>query len=167
MITGWNNLIVSAQPLIDFLSRDEFFQSEYSGIKHGRLVITDAVAAMAFTLDDSGDTFDDWETVTDSDGVFPDEFEWKRWITHNLDKNNYFDFSKKNFNRADLKFSRSGVCVIQELMHRDIKILLNCYANEFFPEIWKHILEVYLSGGFPCGWNGRYPAGELVVFSNI
>ena len=113
MISRWNDLIVNARPLIDHLSRDAFFQSKYSGIENGRLVITDPVAAMAYTLDDSSDMFDVWETVTDSDQVFPDDFEWKRWIIHNLNQNNYFDLTKKDFKGADLKFSKSSVCVIQ------------------------------------------------------
>lgn len=40
VISGWNDLIVNARPLIDYLSRGEFFQSKYSGTENGRLVIT-------------------------------------------------------------------------------------------------------------------------------
>ena len=29
-----------------------------------------------------------------------------------------------------------------------------------------NLLQVYLAGGWPCGWEGEYPKGRLVVFSN-
>ena len=34
-------------------------------------------------------------------------------------------------------------------MYRDIEIIFQCYANDYFPKIWKDILEVYLNDGFP------------------
>jgi hypothetical protein len=51
-------------------------------------------------------------------------------------------------------------------MYRDIGIIFQCYANDYFPTIWKEILEVYLNGGFSCGWDGHLPEGKIVVFSN-
>ncbi|WP_426337475.1 hypothetical protein ACN9MY_13715 [Pseudoduganella sp. R-31] len=166
MNIGWNELTIIAKPLFDFLSRDNFYQAAYSGPSVGKLIVNDPAVAIDFISDDSGDRFDDWESVTDGSEEFSEDFEWKSWIVHNLRKNNYFDLSMKNFNGADVKLTDSGVCLINELMHRDVKILLNCYANDFFPRIWSEILEVYLNDGFPCGWNGRYPSGDLVVFSN-
>lgn len=166
LANGWSDLLATAKPLIDYLSRESYYQAKYSGPTAGKLVITDAIAAMAYSIDESGDHFDDWQTITDSCGVFPVEFEWKRWISHNLNNNNYFNLARKSFHGAETKWNRSGVCLMQELMHRDIKVLLNCYANNFFPDIWTEILHTYLNDGFPCGWNGRYPTGQLVVFSN-
>ena len=43
-------------------------------------------------------------------------------------------------------------------------ILLNCYANNYMPEIWKDILYVFQHNGFPCGWKGDYPEGKMIVF---
>ena len=51
-------------------------------------------------------------------------------------------------------------------MKRDFRTLFNCYTSEVFPELWKDIFTVYLHNGFPCGWEGEYPEGRLVVFSN-
>lgn len=104
--------------------------------------------------------------MSDSPDLFPEHFEAKRWIAYNLAPNSYFSLADKDFNGADRKMTRSGVCILVELMHRDIRMLLNCYANDYFPPIWRDILEVYLHDGFPCGWKGKYPSGRLVVFSN-
>ena len=35
-----------------------------------------------------------------------------------------------------------------------------------FLQSGKKILEIYLNGGFPCGWDGHLPEGKIVVFSN-
>ena len=166
MINNWDELLLNAVPLVSFLGRDSYFGSAYSGATAGRLVLRDANAARHFASDDSFDSFDEWQTVTDAPDVFPQNFEWKRWIDYNLTKNNHFSLGSKNFSGADTKWLENGGCLLLELMHRDMRILLNCYANEIFPPVWESILDVYLHDGFPCGWNGRYPSGELVVFSN-
>ncbi|WBS02562.1 hypothetical protein OU994_30720 [Pseudoduganella sp. SL102] len=162
----WNDLVISAAPFIEFLERDRYFDSAYFGDRSGKLIIEDASLAFNYASDESFDNFDGWETVTDSDAVFPDSFEWSSWVSHNLRKNNYFSFESKDFCNADGKWAQGGVCLLRELMSRDIKIILNCYSNDFFPNIWRDILNVYLNNGFPCGWDGRYPDGKLVVFSN-
>jgi hypothetical protein len=163
----WKDLVVSAAPFIAFLQRDTFFDKRFSGNQAGRKVITDADVGMKYATDDSFDVFDDWETVTDSGDVFPPNFQWSSWVSHNLLKNRFFDLESKNFNGADAKWiTQGGACLLQELMIRDMKILLNCYSNDYFPEIWRDILDVYLNDGFPCGWDGQYPHGKLVVFTN-
>lgn len=163
----WTDLIVDAAPFIQFLERDRYFDTAYTGERKNKLIIEDPKTAFKYASDESFDNFDGWETVTDSDPVFPDSFEWSSWVNHNLKKNNYFDFESKDFSGADAKWTQGEVCLLQELMSRDMRIILNCYSNEFFPEIWKDILSVYLNNGFPCGWDGRYPEGKLVVFSNF
>ena len=36
----------------------------------------------------------------------------------------------------------------------------DCYEGEFH----KHLLDIYLSGHLPCGWNGKYPQGKFMVY---
>lgn len=80
LANGWSDLLATAKPLVDYLSRESYYQAKYSGSTIVKLVITDAIAAMAYSTNESGDHFDDWQTTTDSCGVFPDEFERKRWL---------------------------------------------------------------------------------------
>ncbi|MCR6476087.1 hypothetical protein NU688_07960 [Variovorax sp. ZS18.2.2] len=165
-MSNWTDLLMKAKPLVEFLGRHEYFHRAYSGDRVENLVITDASLGMEFAINDSFEKFDEWETVSDSIHLFPEEFEWKRWIDAGLLKNNYFGLCERNFHGAELKLSVDGVCPLLELMHRDMRILLNCYANEIFPAIWMKIESAYFSDGFPCGWDGRYPVGKLVVYSN-
>lgn len=32
------------------------------------------------------------------------------------------------------------------------------------PGLYERCFDIYQRGGFPCGWQGTYPAGRLVVF---
>ena len=38
------------------------------------------------------------------------------------------------------------------------------YADEGVPLFFGHLLRVYEAGCLPCGWEGPWPTGELVVF---
>lgn len=167
MISNWDALLLAAKPLTEFLDRTSYYQSKYTGTPNGRFILTDATTARKYATDDSFDLFDEWQTVSDSSNVFPVGFEWKRFIDYNLEKNAYFNLASKDFNGAAAKWTNAESCLLLELMHRDMRILLNCYANQYFPPIWGSILDVYLMEGFPCGWTDRYPLGELVVFSNL
>lgn len=163
----WQQILVEADVFVRFLERGSFYDRPYKGDLSGKFVTADAVEARRFATDDSFDKFDEWETVSESPGVFPDNFEWSRLVKTQLRKNGYWDIESKNFNGAVEKWSDSTSCPMLELMHRDIEVIFQCYTNEHFPDIWKDILSVYLNDGFPCGWNGRYPDGQLVVFSNV
>ena len=148
MIDNWDELVVQATPLLDFLQQPSLFMSAYSGTRDGHLVFTDASMANQYASDDS---LNAWDALSDCPDVFPGGFEWKRWIDHHLRKTDYFGLSGRNFCGADVKWMRSVACPLVELMRRDMRILLNCYANQIFPPLWESILGVYLKNGFPCG----------------
>ena len=43
----------------------------------------------------------------------------------------------------------------------------NCYLNNKYKKnhpIWNMIEDAYFKGFWPCGWEGKYPEGKLVVF---
>ena len=45
--------------------------------------------------------------------------------------------------------------------------LFNCYLNNKYKKnypIWNMIEDAYFNGFWPCGWEGNYPDGKLVVF---
>ena len=45
--------------------------------------------------------------------------------------------------------------------------LFNCYLNNKYKKnhpIWNMIEDAYFKGFWPCGWEGKYPEGKLVVF---
>jgi hypothetical protein len=169
----WNETLEAAAVWVEFLQRDSLFDVPYRGSTDGIMVVTDARIANNFAGEQT-DEFSNWLDITDGDeSAFPDTFVWGYdRLDYRLRKecDNYFGFWSKNLNGAYEKFYQASnqVCSqVIELMFRDIKIIFNCYANDYFPPIWKRMLDVYLHDGFPCGWNGHYPEGRLVVFSNF
>ena len=126
MKKNWNQILESAQPVVDFLSSDSFFSRPYDG-----------------------------------------DFDWHYLIGRKLIKTNCLGALDKNLHGADKKLTIEGVVnFLEETMPYYMKILLNCYANNYIPEIWKDILYVFQHNGFPCGWKGDYPEGKMIIFSN-
>jgi len=162
---SWDQVTKDASDFISFLEQGNFFNKPFQRSGDYK-IITDAKVGINYATNDDFDSFDEWETVTDTPNVFPDDFEWSDKIKYKLKKNNYFDFEQKEFNGAKEKWVYGEACILTELMYRDIGIIFQCYVNDCFPEIWKKILEVYLNDGFPCGWDEHLPNGKLVVYSN-
>lgn len=45
--------------------------------------------------------------------------------------------------------------------------LFNCYLNNKYKKnhpLWNIIWEAYSHGGWPCGWEGKYPEGQIIIF---
>ncbi|WP_343569356.1 hypothetical protein [Acinetobacter sp.] len=161
----WDQVTKEASDFISFLEQGNFFNKPFQ-MSGDYKIITDAKVGINYATNDDFDSFDEWETVSNSYEVFPESFEWSQRISAKLKKNNFFGFHEKDFNGAVEKWEYDESCLLIELMYRDIEIIFQCYANDYFPKIWKDILEVYLNDGFPCGWDGHLPEGRLVVFSN-
>ena len=98
---------------------------------------------------------------------FDDSFEWHYLFGPKLIDSNCLGALDKNFHGVNEKLTYQNTTnLLHETFFRDMEILLNCYANNFIPEIWKDILYVYQHNGLPCGWKGDYPEGKMIVFSN-
>ena len=93
---------------------------------------------------------------------FPDSFEYLDSIYYGLQKNNYFDIEQKKFSGINELWDNN----IADMMIGDMIYIFNCYANDYFPPLWKDILTAYLNNGLPCGWSDFPPNGKLVVYSN-
>jgi conserved hypothetical protein len=164
MKKNWNQILESAQPVVDFLSSDSFFSRPYDGDRE-RFIVTASPEEARYLL---GDEWDEWEEIIDAQ-QFPDsdDFDWHYLIGAKLINTNCLGALDKNLHGADRKLTIEGVVnFLEETMPYYMKILLNCYANNYMPEIWKDILYVFQHNGFPCGWKGDYPEGKMIVFSN-
>ena len=162
---SWDEIMIAAEPFVKFLINGDFFATQYGGAIDG-LVIIDPEEAINYATNDSFDDFEEWETASDAPEVFSSSFKWSQRIDRQLLKENYWGIETANFNGADKKLTANGVCILKELMIRDVRNIMHCYANDDFPKIWKNILDVYLDNGFPCGWSELKPRGKIVIFSN-
>ncbi len=160
---SWEQLQEDAAEFIAFLQQGNFFRQPFTTTKNYR-VITDPTLAMDIAANYAGEQFHDREDAFEYD--FPENLVSLGRLQSKLNQCNYFDYDRKSFNGADLKLTCDGVCVLIETMDIDIDYIFRCYFNDYFPELWKEILEIYMNNGFPCGWEGEYPQGRLVVYSN-
>jgi hypothetical protein len=159
-------LLIDAKPLVDFLSREKFFDTPYNGTTTGRKIITDPALCYDFAQNQSEDNFEDWQSLLERE-LSGFEVEYPGHISKKITKKLGEGLYQKDFSGADLKLSPvPGISLLFNNMEGDMERLFYCYLNGRLPPLWEQILDVYVHNGYPCGWNGRYPEGELVVFSN-
>jgi len=155
MNKNWSEVQSAADQLLDFLSRPTFFDRPYGGDARTNRVIFDISEATERSTDDSGERFQDWQELLESvTPAWPDmPREVERRIIELLDQ------------------MTNKLCLIAlndtliNNMQGDIARLLHCHGCGDVHDLWKAVQQVYLDGGMPCGWEGRYPEGRMVVFS--
>ena len=154
---NWDQVLVDAKALFDFLNQPVFFDGPYRGGHEKVKLIFDASLAAEHSTDDSGEKFEDWqgllESVTPAWPDMPRSVEKK--ILEMLDQMSGKDYS--GLDEAPLIYNMQG----------DVSRLLHCYAYGEVDSLWKSVEEAYLLGGIPCGWDGKYPEGRMVVYSNF
>ena len=162
----WEQIIEDASILINFLENGKLYSKPYKpDLSKNYLVITDIELAVDIATGRAGDIYFDREYAFESN--FPDSFVWYLdRISTKLEDLNFFNFGVHGFDSLKERWIKNQIDIITETMNLDIEMIFKCYANEYFTELWKEILEIYMNDGFPCGWEGEYPEGRLVVFSN-
>ena len=120
----WDQVVESAAEFIFFLEKGNFYNTKFSTEKDYK-IISDTNLGIDYATNDS---FDEWETVTDTPDIFPESFEWNDRIKYKLKQKKYFGFENQEFNGAKEKWITSEACLIVELMYRDIGIIFQCYA---------------------------------------
>ncbi|WP_426171402.1 hypothetical protein [Pseudoduganella sp. R-34] len=148
---------LAAGQLLDFLSRPTFFDQPYTGDLKTHRVIFDISEAVARSTDDSGERFEDWQDLLES--VTPAWPEMPREI------------ERRTIELLDQMTSKLYPSALNETlinnMQGDVARLLHCHAYGDVHQLWKAVQQAYLDGGMPCGWEGRYPEGRMVVFSAV
>ena len=131
----WNQILESAQPVVDFLSSDSFFSCPYDGDRE-KFIVTASPEEARYLL---GDEWDEWQEIIDAQ-QFPDsdDFDWHYLIGRKLIKTNCLGALDKNLHGADKKLTIEGVVnFLEETMPYYMDILLNCYANPTLPRYLK------------------------------
>lgn len=158
----WNDMLESAQEFVDFLERDTFFDKPFVNTIDA-LVVTDPKIGWEYAHGQEDDQpFPEWEDISKGEDSFPDNFQYLDSIYYGLQKNNYFNIEQKKFSGINELWDNN----IADMMIGDMIYIFNCYANDYFPPLWKDILAAYLNNGLPCGWSDFPPNGKLVVYSN-
>ncbi|MDH2588506.1 hypothetical protein [Acinetobacter baumannii] len=72
---SWDQVTKDASDFISFLEQGNFFNKPFL-LSGDYKIITDAKVCINYATNDDFDTFDEWETVTDTPNVFPDDEEY-------------------------------------------------------------------------------------------
>ncbi|UIR55068.1 hypothetical protein LZQ00_12340 [Sphingobacterium sp. SRCM116780] len=147
--------------LVNFLQKEEYFEKPYHGLKDNFLIITDPKVADAYfnNITDAGD----WEDIQNSGDWDIDDVPSTEFDSENLKyvSDNFLSKNKKYHNANDAAEN------LQDNMISDFCRMFDfCCMEMDAPPIWKTIRYVYLHSGWPCGWDGDYPNGRMVIFSN-
>lgn len=70
---------------------------------------------------------------------------------------------------AKLASAPRSVPKVKSLRHSiDWDLMAACMETEYSamaePFFYRRLADVYISGHFPCGWEGEYPRGRLIVY---
>ena len=165
----WNIKDIEYDELVKFLRKEKFYDSPFN-IKDDQIkIIHDGNLATYFATNDSGEYFQDWQSL------------WEEQLVNlNVYENSSMLSKINNFLEEELNYSKDfcgatqkvgydagiGTSLLFNNMEGDMLKLLLCVAhNKKKPFIEKMRL-IYLNNGFPCGYEGFYPNGKFVVFSN-
>ncbi|WP_043973457.1 MULTISPECIES: hypothetical protein [Acinetobacter] len=164
----WNELLVKARDFVDFLDRGDFFSKPYSGAMDVA-VINDGNLAIEYMTNDDSAVFPVWQDIKKNGLGLPDGWESFSYVDYHLEKNQSFGALRGDFNGAVEKLidPRNDIDNLRDSMSGDVQMIFQCYANDFFPLMWKKILEIYLHDGFPCGVSDFSVDKKIVVFSNF
>ena len=123
-----NQILESAQPVVNFLSSDSFFSRPYDGDRE-KFIVTASPEEARYLL---GDEWDEWEEIMATQ-QFSDleDFDWHYIIGCKVSNTNCLGALDKNLHGADKKLTIEGVVnFLEETMPYYMDILLNCYANK-------------------------------------
>lgn len=160
--------------ILKFLEDGNFFKYplnesklDFDYIKINDLILADNI--FNFRVESYGQSkLQEWDVVRSDEIVDMDEL----YMGENNDidglTTKIFNFVGKKMNERvihDSNLNEAIPYLIDSIYDDFTKIIFNDYTklnNIFFDKI----LKVYLAGGWPCGWEGEYPEGRLIVFSN-
>ncbi|WP_313183213.1 hypothetical protein [Lacrimispora sp.] len=67
---------------------------------------------------------------------------------------------------------KEGICIkslpesiIDDLKFNLITILISDIFSDYYSsEFYHQLYQIYISGHLPCGWDGEFPSGRIIVF---
>ena len=164
-----------SENIIKFLEKETYFDEPFkgSGIDFPIQKIISPIKAdeiLNYMLDDDEVLiYQEWEIVRAKKII---EMQEKYQKIYNRDSfyidNEIFKYVTRKIGgkviqdkELDMQIPTLIDCLIDDFLY----IVFNDYSN-MEHQFFNNLLQVYLVGGWPCGWEGEYPKGRLVVFSN-
>ncbi|WP_111858882.1 hypothetical protein [Acinetobacter sp. CFCC 10889] len=163
------------QQLIVLIHSPEFLAGNYHD--HKNIIIENEKDAIEFSTDQDidlnyGEEYTYWIDFIEDRGdmcsiwALESELEHSVQEEYNVLLKHYLEdeFSRKLFESADLKGFPNE---LQGHLHSYLFVIFN--YKIFFDEIppfWQEILLILEQGGFPTGWKGAFPKGEMLIYNH-
>lgn len=157
----WQEVMTQEKELMEFLQRKEFFNKPYNGNRKNQLVVFNPAKAEYFfnKITDHGD----WQDIQNRDYGDIEELPSDNFMSQCL------EYVSKELTSKDKEFHNADNLInnLRDNMISDFCRMFDFSCMEIeYPPVWKIIKDTYLSYGWPCGWEGEYPDGKMVIFSN-
>lgn len=88
-----------------------------------------------------------------------DELDFFNDIYQYLDKVLSYKVSEKNNISEEITY-------LKDAIFGDFSFFIFQNLNNYESYLLDQMFQAYLAGGWPCGWEGIYPEGKIVIFSN-
>ena len=158
---NFDEVLIAEPELVAFLRRTDFFDKPYFGDDRNFLIVKSPESADEFfhKVTDRGD----WSDIQNSNCGQIDEFPSSEFVERNFDfVTDCLDAQVKNFHHATEAAEN-----LTDNMASDFCRMFDFACMEMeFPPVWKLIKYAYLHSGWPCGWDGEYPEGRMVIYSS-
>jgi hypothetical protein len=161
--------------IVSFIKKGDYFSQaldekklQFSYVKITNAKIANNICSN-YLSDEEQSKYSDWNIVlTDEVQKLKDKYEQEKEkdeldffneIYQYLDKSLNYQLSEKNGISKDITY-------LKDAIFGDFSFFIFKDFNNYENNLLDQMLQAYLAGGWPCGWEGEYPDGRLVIFSN-
>ncbi|GEL05969.1 cytoplasmic protein [Rummeliibacillus stabekisii] len=157
---GENTQLV--EEVMDFIANNKLFNNKNFHVKNLEIINDFDEAQNRAWSQDSSEVDTVWEYVKSREAE--DIVEKIYNFDLGSQQNDLYDFFSDNDNYSN-DFLPFDYIDINEEVEGDLTMCaLNRLVNGKTDNFYEKIFEVYKQGGWPCGWKGTYPMGEIIVY---
>ncbi|SEM16278.1 hypothetical protein SAMN04487786_1216 [Paenisporosarcina quisquiliarum] len=157
---GENTQLV--EEVMDFIRNNKMFNKNYFQVNNLEIINDFNEAQNLAWSQDSSEVDTVWEYVKSQEAESIVEKVYDLDLVTQQDDLYDFFSDHDNYSNDFLPFDYID---INEEVEGDLTMCaLNRLVNGKTDNFYEKIFEVYKQGGWPCGWKGTYPIGEIIVY---
>ena len=157
---GHREFFDNSPELVNFCERGRLLGEPYRGDITKAAVIHDANEALVTSGTERDGGYEFWPDLCEREYAKLG-FDCPHWLPGKIDKFLIGPFRQ----RTDDERLVLEIPIIWDAVQQDIWFCMASRNSKNPGRLFDLIEEAYLASGWPCGWKGRFPHGQLVVFS--
>ena len=157
---NYQEILENAPEIAEFCKQKRLLDGPYQGNSSQVLVIHDSNEALLTCGTDRGDGYEFWSELCEREYAKL-EFSSPHWLPGKIDQFLVGPLRQRtNDENLTLK-----IPIIWDAVQQDIWFCMASKSASKPSPLFAMIEDAYLLAGWPCGWKGNFPEGQLVVFS--